>query len=259
MVHSLTLAREPRRAARGARHPGDAAGAPGRGLRADRSRRSAATPIICPGDRDPAAGRSGGARARARGVADYDYRGLRLRQCGRVRRAGPAALAGAAARVRARARHRGGARRRRHRRRAHSGDDATTARACSRLPELADLRGKRVLIFRGDGGREQLGDTLRARGAHVDYVACYRRAAPAQRTRAGSPRRSREGRIARGDDHVERRSRQPVALADGADARGVARVPDVRAASAHRRACARRSGSPSSRPPAATPGSSPGC
>ena len=46
------------------------------------------------------------------------------------------------------------------------------------LPELAQLAGKRVLIFRGDGGREQLGDALRARGAQVDYVACYRRAKP---------------------------------------------------------------------------------
>ncbi len=35
-----------------------------------------------------------------------------------------------------------------------------------------------MLIFRGDGGREHLGETLRARGASVDYVACYRRAAP---------------------------------------------------------------------------------
>ncbi len=40
------------------------------------------------------------------------------------------------------------------------------------------MRGKRVLILRGDGGREHLGDALRARGAQVDYAACYRRAEP---------------------------------------------------------------------------------
>lgn len=46
------------------------------------------------------------------------------------------------------------------------------------LPALQDVAGKRVAIFRGDGGRDLLGDTLRARGAHVDHVACYRRAPP---------------------------------------------------------------------------------
>lgn len=46
------------------------------------------------------------------------------------------------------------------------------------LPELIDVRGRRVIIFRGDGGRELLGETLQARGAVVEYVCCYRRAAP---------------------------------------------------------------------------------
>jgi hydroxymethylbilane synthase len=46
------------------------------------------------------------------------------------------------------------------------------------LPELIDAQGKRVIIFRGDGGRELLGDTLKARGASVEYVSCYRRARP---------------------------------------------------------------------------------
>jgi uroporphyrinogen-III synthase len=62
------------------------------------------------------------------------------------------------------------------------------------LPEFAAPRGKRVAIFRGDGGREQLGDALRARGATVDYVACYRRAAPATGAQ-GLAEAFREGRI----------------------------------------------------------------
>jgi uroporphyrinogen-III synthase len=46
------------------------------------------------------------------------------------------------------------------------------------LPELEDVAGRRVVIFRGEGGRGRLGDALRARGAEVTYVECYRRAAP---------------------------------------------------------------------------------
>jgi uroporphyrinogen-III synthase len=62
------------------------------------------------------------------------------------------------------------------------------------LPEFSSVRGRRVVIFRGDGGREHLGDTLHARGAHVDSVACYRRARPQSGT-AGLAEAFREGRI----------------------------------------------------------------
>ena len=44
---------------------------------------------------------------------------------------------------------------------------------------MQNVRGLRTVIFRGEGGRELLGETLVARGAVVTYAACYRRGKPA--------------------------------------------------------------------------------
>jgi uroporphyrinogen-III synthase len=46
------------------------------------------------------------------------------------------------------------------------------------LPELHDVAGKRVVVFRGESGRELLRSALEGRGASVVQVECYRRAKP---------------------------------------------------------------------------------
>jgi uroporphyrinogen-III synthase len=46
------------------------------------------------------------------------------------------------------------------------------------LPELQAVAGKHIVIFRGDGGRELLGDELSRRGAQQEYAECYRRQKP---------------------------------------------------------------------------------
>lgn len=46
------------------------------------------------------------------------------------------------------------------------------------MDDLQQVKGKRVVVFRGDSGRELLGDELLKRGAVLEYAECYRRVKP---------------------------------------------------------------------------------
>ncbi|HQR60355.1 MAG TPA: uroporphyrinogen-III synthase [Methylophilaceae bacterium] len=46
------------------------------------------------------------------------------------------------------------------------------------LPEMQQVRGQRIVIFRGQGGRDLLAAQLRACGAEVVFAECYRRINP---------------------------------------------------------------------------------
>jgi len=56
---------------------------------------------------------------------------------------------------------------------------AMDSEALLALPALADVAGKRVLLVKGEGGRDQLSTVLTARGALVEELRCYQRRCPA--------------------------------------------------------------------------------
>lgn len=60
-----------------------------------------------------------------------------------------------------------------------SGDDSEALLALPALREAIARPGARVLILRGEGGRELLAERLREQGASVDYLELYRRLLPA--------------------------------------------------------------------------------
>ncbi|MFL9813437.1 uroporphyrinogen-III synthase [Stutzerimonas sp. VN223-3] len=59
-----------------------------------------------------------------------------------------------------------------------SGDDSEALLALPRLAQALEVADPKVLILRGEGGREHIAETLRSRGAQVDCLELYRRYLP---------------------------------------------------------------------------------
>ena len=97
-----------------------------------------------------------------------------------------------------------------------------------------DWRGTRVLVVRGDGGRDWLGERLVAAGAQVDTVSAYRRLAP---DFTGAARDRLDAAIADGDAVWLFSSSEAIANLE--QAAGPGRFRDARAVATHPRIAAR--------------------
>jgi uroporphyrinogen-III synthase len=53
-----------------------------------------------------------------------------------------------------------------------------TSEALLAMPQIQQIKGQSCLIVRGKGGREELANTLRSRGADVQYLEVYKRTIP---------------------------------------------------------------------------------
>ena len=58
------------------------------------------------------------------------------------------------------------------------GDDSEALLALDELGQALQVPTPRVLLMRGEGGRELIAETLRGRGVAVDYLELYRRVCP---------------------------------------------------------------------------------
>ncbi len=100
-----------------------------------------------------------------------------------------------------------------------------------------DWRGARVLVVRGDGGRDWLAERLREAGAAVETVGAYRRVVPSF---AGAARGRLDALVA--SDGVVWLFSSSEAIANLAEAAAGARWPQARALATHPRIAARARG-----------------
>lgn len=56
------------------------------------------------------------------------------------------------------------------------------------LPALQNIVGKKIILFKGEGGRELLASTLKARGAFVKEASVYRRQLPSEQMKLLLPK-----------------------------------------------------------------------